>query len=495
VDERSLTACAYSEQVEPSRCLAALAALAVGGAMLLAGPAAQAGPVAPDIVNGRDPEPGEIKALVYVRAGGYSCGGTLVDATHVVTAAHCAVSGSGVPLSPGRVTVGWANSTSFSVIRMHFVDRVFVHPDYDPTTLDNDIAVLELTQAIPGATPMRVTTVQESTSALAAGGTVKSAGYGNLTSTGPASDVVRVADMTVLPDAVCADDAKSYKVGGVTFWGMGVDTDHSLCAIGVKSANRDIIDTCQGDSGGPLFSGTTPEVLLGVVSSGVGCAGFDNGRPLSEKTPGVYTRLATYLPWLAEVGVDTGAGAPDIPGAPTITSTRQTGTAGELLVTVAPSDKATVLGYWIKAVNVDDSSDIHDCTTAETACTLANLVDGATYSISVSAFGETDSSPDSAPVIVTMDFALSAPVKPAITKGWDRGEGRVKLKVKVGNQPVGTNVYVTCTSSKADGSAKVKKGYANLRLKAGARYTCRAYAENDLGLARSSKFTFRLPAS
>lgn len=478
-----------------SRGAASVAVLAVAAAVLVGTPAAQAGPVAPDIVNGRDPEPGETKGLVYVKAGRYSCGGTLVDATHVVTAAHCATNSSGAAYTPGQVSVGWANSTSFREIRMHFVDRVFVHPEYDPTTLDNDIAVFELTRAIPGATPMRVTTVQESTSALAAGGTVKSAGYGNLSSTGPSSDSVQVADMTVLPDGVCADDAKSYRIDGVTFWGMGVDTDHSLCAIGVKSANRDIIDTCQGDSGGPLFSDSATPVLLGVVSSGVGCAGFDDGEPLPVKTPGIYTRISFYLDWLVEVGVDTGADAPEIPGAPTITSTRQTGTAGELLVTVAPSDKATVLGYWIKAVNVDDSSDLHDCTTAETACTLSNLIDGATYSITVSAFGETDSSPDSAALIVTMDIALSAPVKPAITKAWDRGEGRVKLKVKVGNQPVGTNVYVTCTSSKADGSAKVKKGYANLRLKVGARYTCRAYAENDLGLAKSSAFTFRLPAS
>lgn len=53
------------------------------------------------------------------------------------------------------------------------------------------------------------------------------------------------------------------------------------------------LDTCQGDSGGPLMMFTTSQqwVLVGVTSYGDGCA-----RP---NNPGVYTRVAAYLTWIA----------------------------------------------------------------------------------------------------------------------------------------------------------------------------------------------------
>jgi secreted trypsin-like serine protease len=46
-------------------------------------------------------------------------------------------------------------------------------------------------------------------------------------------------------------------------------------------------DSCQGDSGGPL---TREGVLVGLVSSGVGC-----GR---KGVPALYTRVETYADWV-----------------------------------------------------------------------------------------------------------------------------------------------------------------------------------------------------
>ena len=86
------------------RLLAALAAALVPASLLVA--PAVAAESAPRVVNGRDPVPGETSALVYVRAGGSICSGALIDATHVVTAGHCAASGGGTK-SPSSFTVGW----------------------------------------------------------------------------------------------------------------------------------------------------------------------------------------------------------------------------------------------------------------------------------------------------------------------------------------------------------------------------------------------------
>ena len=56
------------------------------------------------------------------------------------------------------------------------------------------------------------------------------------------------------------------------------------------------VGTCQGDSGGPLVSKATGVdtgySLIGVVSSGLGCA--------LPNFYGVYTEVSYYLDWIAE---------------------------------------------------------------------------------------------------------------------------------------------------------------------------------------------------
>jgi hypothetical protein len=60
----------------------------------------------------------------------------------------------------------------------------------------------------------------------------------------------------------------------------------AICAIGADGKQQ---DTCQGDSGGPL---TLQDQLVGLVSWGIGC-----GR---KGVPGIYTRVATYVDWIAQ---------------------------------------------------------------------------------------------------------------------------------------------------------------------------------------------------
>ncbi|CAL4149348.1 unnamed protein product [Meganyctiphanes norvegica] len=69
-------------------------------------------------------------------------------------------------------------------------------------------------------------------------------------------------------------------------------TDNMICA-GVEDYTK---DSCQGDSGGPLVlideTSNSSNILLGITSWGRDCA--------SHGYPGVYTKVANYVPWIEE---------------------------------------------------------------------------------------------------------------------------------------------------------------------------------------------------
>jgi secreted trypsin-like serine protease len=450
-------------------------------------PAALADPVRPQVVNGRDPSPGEIRSLVSVSAGGYWCGGTLVDPLHVITAGHCSVNDNGSTFRPSQVTVRWGSSKYFDEQRTYAVAQVTTHPEYDRNTLDNDIAVLTLANPISGATSMAVASVAESQAVLTARNSVRSAGYGRLSFTGAGSDVLQVADLTVMSDSVCGSRNGSERIDGITFYGVDVDTAHFVCAIGVVPGTTRIIDTCQGDSGGPLFSNDATPRLVGVVSSGYGCAGVDDNGPMAEKTPGIYTRVSAYLPWLTSQGVDIGTAAPT----PRIVSAVPG--ADSLLVVVTSDGNVNFDNYQIYVENTASAEDAWYCTVpkGEDSCLFDDLTPGAEYAVTVRYEGSEEVSE---PTYVTISVvpSVTPPVRPEITKGWDMGGGKVKIKVRVGQQPESTKVWVRCTSKVKKANATVKNGRANLRLTPGAKYSCKAIAENVAGRAVSKVFRFRL---
>ena len=74
-----------------------------------------------------------------------------------------------------------------------------------------------------------------------------------------------------------------------------VFNEKNLCADGEG------VDACTGDSGGPLVikgGKQKQDVLIGVVSWGIGCANI--GVASGKDSPGVYTKVASHREWIEQ---------------------------------------------------------------------------------------------------------------------------------------------------------------------------------------------------
>jgi secreted trypsin-like serine protease len=242
---------------------AALATAATAAALLVGAPAAQAD-VHAGIVGGSTTTTTTYPFMMQITDASQNqfCGGTLVSATKVVTAAHCMV---GETTSSVRVVGGrtYLNGTNGTVSR---VSKIWINPSYTDATNGNDVAVLTLSTSMSYTTAPYVASTD--TAVYATGATARILGWGTTSESGSSSNQLRTATVPIVSNTSCASS-----------YGSDFVASDMVCA-GYTSGG---VDTCQGDSGGPLLIGG---VLAGITSWGEGCA--------EAGYPGVYTRLTTF---------------------------------------------------------------------------------------------------------------------------------------------------------------------------------------------------------
>ena len=99
------------------------------------------------IVNGKT-APSPIPWQVHLRQGsptgtfGYFCGGTIIDAKTILTAAHC-YHGKNLNAADFFVTAGVVHVQD-GAGQSAFVEKITLHESYNPKTVNNDIAILKL---------------------------------------------------------------------------------------------------------------------------------------------------------------------------------------------------------------------------------------------------------------------------------------------------------------------------------------------------------------
>lgn len=234
----------------------------------------------PRIVGGEEAAPGAWPWQVKIDANGFLCGGSLIDTDWVLTAAHCVVDDVGTVFEPDTIEVlAGAHDISISEPSQQSrgVSQIIPHEAYDPSTSDNDIALLKLSQ--PVNLNARVALISLNTEDnLVAGTPAMVTGWGDLADGGQGPDTLHQVEVPLISNATC--NAPDYYDGAITA--------NMLCA-GYPQGGK---DACQGDSGGPLVieEGTGDWLQVGVVSWGNSCA--------QPKQPGVYARVSNYIDWI-----------------------------------------------------------------------------------------------------------------------------------------------------------------------------------------------------
>ncbi|XP_026670597.1 venom serine protease Bi-VSP-like [Ceratina calcarata] len=176
----------------------------------------------------------------------WMCGGSLISARHVLTAAHCAVRSDLFVIRLGELNLVRDDDGAHPIDVG--IDKKIIHPKFEET-YGHDIAIIRLDREIQFTFNADVKT----------------------------SDVLMEVQVPVITTEACA---KAYRASTIKNY-------KSLICTGGTGGK----DSCKGDSGGPLMlpiNGSYYE--LGVVMGGFLCAvvGY----------PGLSTRVTTYLQFI-----------------------------------------------------------------------------------------------------------------------------------------------------------------------------------------------------
>ena len=178
---------------------------------------------------------------------GHFCGGSLVREDWVVTAAHC-VQGSSPSSIQVKVGLHNVNGTTGAVTRN--VDQVIVHPQYNSNSLNNDYALLHLSQPVTNFEPIQLCTDTDHDEEPVMSTVM---GWGATSSGGWGSTYLLEVDVPI--DDSCGN--------------IGNQVTNNMVCAGDNNGGE---DSCQGDSGGPLImtNDDGEYELIGIVSWGYG---------------------------------------------------------------------------------------------------------------------------------------------------------------------------------------------------------------------------------
>jgi secreted trypsin-like serine protease len=225
-------------------------------------------------------------ALVHRLGGndfqGQFCGGTILNASWILTAAHCLE--DGISSSDLMVVSG---TSELSTRRLSGIQarQYIIHPGWNrianENEYENDVALIELQRPI-SLRAGRAEAIALPAAEAIDGVTGFVSGWGS-TSTELYPQLLHLAQVQIVSDEDCSEAYDSETAA--------VDDHVSNLMVCATGGNFEA-DTCQGDSGGPLAISVNGRwEIHGITSFGVGCA--------VSPFPGVYAEVLTYKDWIS----------------------------------------------------------------------------------------------------------------------------------------------------------------------------------------------------
>ncbi|NXJ10359.1 TMPSD protease, partial [Odontophorus gujanensis] len=220
------------------------------------------------IIGGKETSVSKWPWQVSVQYGPvHICGGTIIDAQWVLTAAHCFF------MNSMKILDDWKVYGGVSDLKQPMegipVSQVIINSNYSDDHDDYDIALMKLSRPLT----------------LSGGSLVAGLGGwgwlalpdGSSCLADNTSPKLREAEVKLIDYKICNSD-KVYE---------GYLTPRMMCAGYLQGGK----DACQGDSGGPLVCEDNSRwYVAGVTSWGTGCG--------QKNKPGVYTRVTKLLGWI-----------------------------------------------------------------------------------------------------------------------------------------------------------------------------------------------------